>query len=175
MKIIGIWAQSNNNVIGQIVDDKYFIPWNFIKEDIEHFKNVTMNNAVLMGYNTYKSIGKALPNRTNFVLTKNHYNELNVLFNEAGEPNDIHPVLNIKEAIRITEFLGLDTLVIIGGKQLYEECLKQHLFDIIYRTIIFKSFSINDKTIIMSNINSYYRMISCKHYKECNIETWEIK
>lgn len=176
MKIIGIWAQSLNNVIGQYVNGKYIIPWPFVKEDIEHFKEVTKNKVILMGYNTYKSIGHALPNRAaNLVLTKSHYDELNVLFNEAGEPNDVNPVLNIAEAIRITEFLGYDELYIIGGKQLYEECLSKHLFNKIYRTIIPTSFSIDSNTFVMPEINNYYKMTWCKRYLKCNIETWELK
>lgn len=176
MEIIGIWAQSLNNVIGQYVDGKYIIPWNFVKEDIEHFKKVTNNKVILMGYNTYKSIGHALPNRiANLVLTKSHYNELNVLFNEQGEPNDVNPVTSIEEAIRITEFLGQNELYIIGGKQLYEECLNRHLFTKIYRTIISKNLAIDSNTIVMPDIKKYYVMSWCKNYFNCNIETWDLK
>ena len=42
--------------------------WN-IKEDMAHFKKTTTGHIVIMGEKTYLSIGKALPNRRNIVVT----------------------------------------------------------------------------------------------------------
>lgn len=42
--------------------------WN-IPEDLKHFKNLTTGKTIIMGKNTYHSIGRALPNRKNIVLT----------------------------------------------------------------------------------------------------------
>lgn len=42
-----------------------------IKKDLKHFKNTTYGNIVIMGRNTYESIGQALPGRKNIVLTRN--------------------------------------------------------------------------------------------------------
>lgn len=44
--------------------------WN-IKEDLQLFKQFTENQIVVMGRNTYDSIGKPLPNRINIVLSNN--------------------------------------------------------------------------------------------------------
>lgn len=44
------------------------IPWK-LPEDIEHFKNTTINNIVIMGRKTYESIGKPLSNRINFIIS----------------------------------------------------------------------------------------------------------
>lgn len=43
-----------------------------IEQDMEFFKNMTLNKAVIMGRKTFKSLpgGKPLKNRTNIVLTK---------------------------------------------------------------------------------------------------------
>ena len=41
--------------------------WHF-KEDMTFFKNNTINKTVVMGRNTYESIGRDLPNRKNIVL-----------------------------------------------------------------------------------------------------------
>lgn len=38
--------------------------------DLKHFKDLTTGHAVIMGRNTYKSIGKPLPNRQNIVLSR---------------------------------------------------------------------------------------------------------
>lgn len=45
------------------------MPWPMLREDLKHFKATTLNQTAIMGSATLKSIGKALPNRRNFVLT----------------------------------------------------------------------------------------------------------
>ena len=42
--------------------------WN-IPEDLSHFKSITQGKTIIMGKNTYLSIGRALPNRKNVVIT----------------------------------------------------------------------------------------------------------
>ena len=47
-----------------------------LKKDLSHFKEETMNSTVIMGRNTYESIGHALSDRENIVLTRNSYYKL---------------------------------------------------------------------------------------------------
>lgn len=42
-----------------------------LKKDLKHFKDLTIENIVIMGRSTYESIGKALEYRENLVLTRN--------------------------------------------------------------------------------------------------------
>ena len=42
-----------------------------LKKDLKHFKEITIGNIVIMGRNTYESIGQALPDRENIILTRN--------------------------------------------------------------------------------------------------------
>ena len=66
MKIIShLVAVSNNMVIG--VDND--LPWN-LKTDLAHFKKYTLNKTIIMGRKTFESIGRPLPNRTNFVISR---------------------------------------------------------------------------------------------------------
>jgi dihydrofolate reductase len=58
-------AVSENDVIGR--DNG--LPWR-LSADLRHFKAVTLGHSVLMGRKTFESIGKALPGRRNFVLTR---------------------------------------------------------------------------------------------------------
>ena len=58
-------AVSNNLVIG--VDND--LPWN-LRADLAHFKKYTFNKIIIMGRKTFESIGKPLPNRINFVVSK---------------------------------------------------------------------------------------------------------
>ena len=61
-----IVAVGENNEIGKNNQLLWHIP-----EDLKNFKKITMGKTVIMGKNTYKSIGKPLPNRKNIVLSRN--------------------------------------------------------------------------------------------------------
>lgn len=45
------------------------LPW-YLPSDLLRFKMITSHANVFMGSNTFKSIGRALPNRHNFVITR---------------------------------------------------------------------------------------------------------
>jgi dihydrofolate reductase len=45
------------------------LPWR-LRADLRRFKQVTMGHAVIMGRKTQQSIGRALPGRTNIVITR---------------------------------------------------------------------------------------------------------
>ena len=60
------------------------------KDDFLHFKNLTINKIVVMGYNTFISLpGKGdlnpLKNRLNIVITNNHYDILSSKISEEDE------------------------------------------------------------------------------------------
>jgi len=58
-------AVSRNGVIGRDGD----LPWHF-REDLRHFRAVTLDHAVIMGRKTWESIGRPLPKRRNIVVTR---------------------------------------------------------------------------------------------------------
>ncbi|MAR26364.1 MAG: dihydrofolate reductase [Flavobacteriaceae bacterium] len=60
-----IVAASENNVIGN--DNKLI--WH-LSDDLKHFKELTKGHHVIMGRKTFESMPKALPNRTNIVITR---------------------------------------------------------------------------------------------------------
>lgn len=182
MEINLIWCQTLNNVIGQRDSEgNYFMPWKRNSEDMKHFKNMTSGEgkAVVMGYNTYLSLGKKpLVNRENFVLTKQHYNELNVLFDNEGNPMLFHPVIDVKSLINTCEFLGIKELWVIGGKSIYDLFLKEHINKItkIYRTILPTNLSINNNTIVMEEIpKSHFREMTVDVLDTCQIQMWLCK
>lgn len=96
-----IVAMGKNNEIGK--NNKLI--WN-LPNDLKHFKNITNNHKVIMGYNTYLSIGHPLSNRENIVII-DHYMEL----------KDIKVYTNIKELMNneITD----EEVFVIGGSSLY--------------------------------------------------------
>ena len=98
-----IFAIDENNLIGKGND----LPWHY-PEDLKYFKKTTLNKPVFMGYNTYLSIynrlGKALPNRTNYVLTF-----------EDSLPGEGIVVKDLEEFTKKHE----EEVFCIGGKMIY--------------------------------------------------------
>ena len=105
-------AVSNNNVIG--VDNN--LPWN-LKSDLAHFKKYTSNKIIIMGRKTYDSIGRPLPNRTNFVISRT-----------INEIPGVYVFNNLEDAISSAKKKNKEAdeeseIVIIGGGYLFRETI----------------------------------------------------
>ena len=83
-----------------------------IKEDLKRFKQLTMGHPIIMGRKTRDSLPKALPGRTNIVITRNH---------DYSAPDTL-VAHSVEEAIQLaSRSEGADKIFIIGGGQIYEE------------------------------------------------------
>ncbi len=105
MAIIGIVAIAQNYAIGK--DGK--LPWHY-SSDLRFFKQTTLNHAVVMGFNTWKSIGKPLPERLNIVLSRSAKLE--------NQPN-VLLLRNTESVLSLASYLNCD-LFVIGGAKTYE-------------------------------------------------------
>ncbi|QXP68935.1 dihydrofolate reductase [Polaribacter sp. R2A056_3_33] len=107
-----IAAIAKNNALGKDNDLIWHLP-----ADLKRFKKVTSGHHILMGRNTFESIGKPLPNRTTIIITrnKNYFKEGCLIAN------------SIEEAIEMVE--NKDDIFIIGGAQIYKECIEKDLVD----------------------------------------------
>ena len=65
MKLILVAAVAENGVIGAAGG----MPWR-LKSDLAHFRALTIDKPVVMGRKTWQSLPKALPRRTNIVITR---------------------------------------------------------------------------------------------------------
>lgn len=109
MKITLVAAVSQNNIIGKDGN----LPWH-IKEDMERFKELTLNHTVIMGRKTYESLPnkfRPLPERKNIVISRNG------LYN-PGSHSNLHIAHSIDEVIR--NISSLEETYIIGGQSIYE-------------------------------------------------------
>ena len=96
------------------------------KEDMDFFKEKTMHNPILMGYNTYLSLGsKPLPNRFNIVLTDKI----------IEIKKDMATTTDLKGTIDIYNKMNVD-LYVIGGAYVYNQCLQMDLIDEVYVTVV---------------------------------------
>ncbi len=103
-EIVGIAAVARNGVIGAGQD----IPWR-IPEDWQRFKRLTMGQVLIMGRKTYDSIGRPLPGRTTFVITRDRM--------WRGDGVRAVPVLD--EAFAQATDLGPDIIFVAGGGEIY--------------------------------------------------------
>ena len=111
MIISHLVALSNNNVIGVNND----LPWK-LKTDLIHFKNYTTNKIIIMGRKTFESIGRPLPNRINFIVSKT-INEID----DARVFESTKDAINSAKEVCIEE--NLNEIVIIGGGYLFRDTL----------------------------------------------------
>lgn len=107
-----IVARTRNGVIGR--DNR--MPWH-LPEDLRYFKRVTLGKPVIMGRNTWESLGKPLPGRDNIVITRN----ANYHAEGAHVAHDLASAVQC--ARRIAEEKNIDEVMIIGGAQIYREAL----------------------------------------------------
>ncbi len=103
--IIGIIAISENFAIGK--DGK--LPWHY-PADLKFFKQTTVGHAVVMGFNTWNSIGKPLPKRLNIVLSR---------LREIEHQPNVLLLKSKEEVIALSKYLNCD-LFIIGGAETYK-------------------------------------------------------
>jgi len=111
--IVLIAAVASNMVIGR----QNTLPWH-IPEDLRHFKQMTLGQAVLMGRHTWESLPnkfRPLPSRQNLVLTHDSS------YNAPGA----RVVNGLPQALSLLTKLStpIDTAFVIGGAKLYASAL----------------------------------------------------
>ena len=105
-------AMAKNRVIGVNND----LPWS-LSDDLNHFKQYTLNKPIVMGRKTFESIGKPLPQRINIVISRslseiegvNVFSEVEDGIAFANQYNEKHQLEN--------------EVIIIGGAQIFNETL----------------------------------------------------
>ena len=106
MNLTIIAAIGKNNELGYNND----LIWKF-KEDMNFFKENTINKKIVMGRKTLESLPKLLDNRTHLVITRKKLNDNRILtFN------------NIDSFLEYAEKLD-EEIMVIGGASIYKELL----------------------------------------------------
>ncbi len=102
-----IVAMDRNRLIGRNGD----LPWR-LPNDLKHFKRTTLGKTILMGRKTWDSLGRPLPERQNWVLTRDRG------FAAAGARvfHDLDAALAAH---------GPGELMVIGGAELYRQTLSR--------------------------------------------------
>ena len=97
-----IAAMSENRVIGRDGE----LPWR-LPDDLQHFKELTVDHTVIMGRRTFDEVKRPLDNRRNVVITRN----------EDFRPHGVTVVPSLQEALALgaTE----EEVFVIGGGEIF--------------------------------------------------------
>lgn len=98
-----------------VVDQNYGLGKNnqllcHLPADLKHFKALTMGKPIIMGSNTFFSIGKPLPGRRNLVLSR-----------ENKVISGVEVIPSLASALQMT--VENEEVMIIGGAQVFQEAL----------------------------------------------------
>jgi dihydrofolate reductase len=148
-------------------DTKYGIgflndmPWPRSDADMKWFRENTIGHVVVMGSNTWRSIGcKKLPKRINYVITRNgvegspdgcHYGEMGIVLRSIQAQ---HPGLKIW---------------VIGGSDLYRQSLPY--CDNLYLTKFKKEYQC-DTFLDPKWLQPFTKLTSDKNTEECTFSIW---
>ena len=107
-KISIIVALGDKNGIGKSNGLMWRIP-----SELKHFKEITTGHPIIMGRKTHESIGKALPNRKNIVISRD----------SQYRAEGCIVVNSLDQAIAEAQKEEANEIFIIGGGQIYEQSL----------------------------------------------------
>lgn len=111
-ELAAIVAMGERNVIGK----NNAMPWH-LPGELKCFKNRTMGYPLIMGRNTFESIGKPLPGRTNIVVTRQpHWRAEGVAVAHSLDQA-------IELAQQCEQGKEKNGAMVIGGAMLYEQAL----------------------------------------------------
>jgi dihydrofolate reductase len=114
MKLTLIAALSENRVIG--LENR--LPWS-LPEDLKYFRAVTLGHPVIMGRKTFESIGRPLPKRENWIISRQpgfsagNFSEGVKVFRSPGE---------VLDWARVNA--NSDECFVIGGAEIYSQMME---------------------------------------------------
>lgn len=106
--LVLIAAIGKNNELGK--DNKLI--W-YLPNDLKFFKQNTMNKPIIMGYNTFQSLPKLLPNRKHIVLTHK----------DITFPNGVEVYHDKETLLKAVKQYDSDVFV-IGGASIYKQFIE---------------------------------------------------
>jgi dihydrofolate reductase len=152
---------------GGVIGCNNKLPWR-LRSDLQRFRKITTNHAVIMGKKTFNSIGSALPNRTNIVLSR-----------ELRANNDCHIVagdqifwaagpdaaLYLADLISISS--GKESFFVIGGQEIYKLFFDGDLINRVYLTEVLANVR-GDAFFLHKFPKLKWNMIEKTEYLACN-------
>lgn len=148
---ICIWCEDKDRGIGK----NNSIPW-YLPEDLEFFKQQTLNSKIIMGRKTFESLKKPLPNRTNIVLSKTNNKKIKdvIFFDDYQKLIDLY-----KDTDEI--------VYVIGGKKIYDIFIPYS-----QKLLVSKINKSYDCDVFMDNSFEGFKLVSIENKKGFEIYTY---
>ncbi|MBA3757670.1 dihydrofolate reductase [Candidatus Saccharibacteria bacterium] len=143
-----IVASAKSGVIGRTGG----LPW-YLPAELAYFKKTTMSHPIIMGRKTHESIGRALPGRTNIVVTRDKSYQVS---------EGATAVNSLGDAFKAVA--GSNEVFIIGGAEIYSQALTK--VDKIYLTKV--SANIEGDKFFEFDEQRWRQTFSEKHKKDEN-------
>lgn len=153
MKVELVVASNQEGVIGNYSGGKHTIPWN-VPSDLAQFKEFTLSKTLIMGFNTWQSIGcRMLPKRDHIIVTSrwcsiNPFDFDEVMASALGKGINAKWETN-KEKVKQGSLVFLPIHMLVeymrkhdhdyvcsGGAQLYKWFLDNNLVDLVRYTTV---------------------------------------
>ncbi len=120
----------------RVIGKENGIPWH-LPEDMELFKKRTTGHPVLMGRKTWESLPKKfrpLPKRLNLIVSKTYSDSPNLFLDSVSDPDVKGDVANVFGSIdKAVTYAAMmkpgSEIYVIGGGDIYKECLERGLVD----------------------------------------------
>lgn len=112
LQVVQVVAMDRQHCIG--VNNQ--LPWH-LPDDLKHFKATTQGGVMLLGRKNFDSIGRPLPNRVSWVLTRD----------TAWQADGVKVAHSLEQlldgAAADAKALGQEQIFVIGGAELYRQTL----------------------------------------------------
>ena len=113
LEVVHVVAMDQQRCIGKDND----LPWH-ISADLKHFKEITQGGVIVMGRKTLESMGRALPKRVNWVITR----DPDWSFEGVKVAHTIEDALTRRG--RCAGFRKPNAIFIIGGGEIFKQTLE---------------------------------------------------
>lgn len=108
-----IVAVAKDNVIGY----KGQLPWGRLPEDLKHFRDITMGNSVVIGFNTLDSLCKMFHRRTNLLPGRKIY----VLTSDLQKMDRFPDCIGVSDIDSIVRLGTRSRILVAGGESIYHQ------------------------------------------------------
>lgn len=122
--------------------------------DMRHFRDITTGNSIIMGRNTFESIGRALPGRQNIVVTHRPLESIGI---------ETAPDLQSAYA------LATGRIYVIGGGSIYEQALPDA--NTVFATEVSATFP--QATVFFPELDSGWRETSRQHHPKSDTDKYD--
>ena len=152
------------------------LPWSFLKQDMEIYKEYTKNSILIMGSKTFESLPKKHRDLVHIVISRKHKSDCRLIVNKSNEMSDYisdttaGAITFAKELITENQYENINEICLIGGAGLLHDnrflvdeiCISE----IVTHKPLDYDVTINVKDMFEGKIATTHEKIEIENHKE---------